>query len=240
MKYTIIAISVGIALAGASIVHADHPSTETVHQAVMSAVIQASVSMDCVIERNLAFGSRGVAVECLQQELKSGGHLNIGAPTGYFGPLTKAAVIKWQEQNGVPATGYFGPLSRAVFASAHSTVTPMMHSHEPVDASSWPTQPKVSIALHKDTMSGYNLEIKTENFRFAPEHVNGAVIPSEGHAHVMVNGKKFARVYGSWMHLPQELFLAGSNEVLVTLNTNDHSDIVVAGIRVEAKEVVTN
>lgn len=34
--------------------------------------------------------------------------------TGYFGPLTQAALAEWQAANGViPATGYFGPITRA-------------------------------------------------------------------------------------------------------------------------------
>jgi hypothetical protein len=34
--------------------------------------------------------------------------------TGYFGPLTEAAVKNFQKNNGVPATGLVGPLTRGV------------------------------------------------------------------------------------------------------------------------------
>lgn len=34
-----------------------------------------------------------------------------GEETSYFGPATKAALIKWQTKNGISATGYFGQLS---------------------------------------------------------------------------------------------------------------------------------
>lgn len=33
--------------------------------------------------------------------------------TGFFGPLTYAAVVKYQRANGIPATGFVGPLTRA-------------------------------------------------------------------------------------------------------------------------------
>lgn len=62
---------------------------------------------------NLGFGSRGTDVVELQKTLIEGGYLRAGLSTGYFGPLTKAAVTKWQRANSIPSTGFFGPLSRA-------------------------------------------------------------------------------------------------------------------------------
>jgi hypothetical protein len=49
-----------------------------------------------------------------------------GVAYGYFGPLTKAAVAKWQAANGVsPAAGYWGPISRAkANAMGGSTTVP--------------------------------------------------------------------------------------------------------------------
>lgn len=64
---------------------------------------------------NLRYGSRGEAVSELQKVLIAQGYLVLktGLPTGWFGPMTRAALIKWQRANGIPATGFFGPLSRA-------------------------------------------------------------------------------------------------------------------------------
>jgi len=67
--------------------------------------------------RSLSIGVRGSDVTALQQYLFAQGFLLV-SPTGYFGTLTKAAVGKWQSQNGVAAYGsagygIFGPLSRA-------------------------------------------------------------------------------------------------------------------------------
>jgi peptidoglycan hydrolase-like protein with peptidoglycan-binding domain len=70
----------------------------------------------CNFTRNLFLGVRGDDVSCLQNYLRSTGHFT-AQPTGYYGPLTKAAVAAWQSANGVsPAAGYFGPLSRAKYS----------------------------------------------------------------------------------------------------------------------------
>jgi len=44
--------------------------------------------------------------------------------TRYFGPLTKAAVIKFQTANGIPGTGYVGPLTRAALNAKQSAILP--------------------------------------------------------------------------------------------------------------------
>jgi len=219
---------------------ADHydPATMSVEAAMTGA--------ECVIQSNLSHGMRSAEVTCLQKHLIEDGLLKIGGATGYFGDLTKAAVMAWQKEKGLPETGYFGALSREAFSGHMSedkevhTNAPAMGAHAPLDITSWPMKPTVAIELHPDTMSGYNLEVKTENFRFAPEHVNTAVVANEGHAHVYVDGKKIARLYGNWMHLPKELFVGvGDHHVLVTLNANDHSDLAHGGTKIEAKGMVT-
>ena len=81
----------------------------------------ASTADKCSFTRSLTVGSRGDDVTCLQNYLKSGGHLSVSA-TGYFGSLTKAAAASWQAANGVsPAVGYFGPISRAKYDSLMAT-----------------------------------------------------------------------------------------------------------------------
>jgi len=55
-------------------------------------------------------------VTALQQILVNGGYLKMpaGTPMGYFGNLTKLALIKYQVANGIsPAVGYFGAKTRA-------------------------------------------------------------------------------------------------------------------------------
>ncbi|PIR83082.1 hypothetical protein COU19_02200 [Candidatus Kaiserbacteria bacterium CG10_big_fil_rev_8_21_14_0_10_56_12] len=76
---------------------------------------------------DLTVGSTGAAVICLQTTLVAGGYLTMpaGVSMGYFGPLTKAAVAKWQAASGVaPAVGYFGPISRTAFTGVASVSIP--------------------------------------------------------------------------------------------------------------------
>jgi hypothetical protein len=69
-------------------------------------------------------GATGADVTALQQILIAEGDLAIATPTGTFGPLTKAAVMKYQQVHGIsPATGYVGPKTRAVL---NAGVTPTM------------------------------------------------------------------------------------------------------------------
>lgn len=63
---------------------------------------------------DLTVGSTGQDVTELQSILIAEGDLDIPTPTGYFGILTKAAVIKYQIAHGItPASGFVGPLTRA-------------------------------------------------------------------------------------------------------------------------------
>lgn len=69
--------------------------------------------------RDLSVGSEGGAVSLLQSILIAGGYLDITTPTGYFGPLTKAALVEYQEENDIePASGYYGPITQAHMSNA--------------------------------------------------------------------------------------------------------------------------
>jgi hypothetical protein len=67
--------------------------------------------------RNLSVGSRGDDVVNLQLVLISRGHLAAGLSSGYFGQLTKSALVKLQSTLGLPSTGFFGPMTRAKIAT---------------------------------------------------------------------------------------------------------------------------
>ncbi len=94
--------------------------------AQLAALQGGTVSTGASITSDLTIGSTGAQVVTLQSALVAQGHLVMpaGVAMGYFGSLTKAAVMKWQAANGVINTGYFGPLSRAKYnASAGATST---------------------------------------------------------------------------------------------------------------------
>lgn len=63
----------------------------------------------------LSVGSTGPDVVALQSWLVSKGFLTMpaGVAEGYFGSLTKAAVVAYQASVGLPSTGYVGPLTVA-------------------------------------------------------------------------------------------------------------------------------
>jgi hypothetical protein len=98
--------------------------------AVVALVGVASVAdaQTATFNTNLTVGSTGADVVALQQFLVAKGHLVMpaGVAYGYFGPLTRAAVAKYQTSKGItPAVGYFGPITRAaVNAEGGVTTTP--------------------------------------------------------------------------------------------------------------------
>ncbi|MBA4423479.1 MAG: hypothetical protein C0390_10365 [Syntrophus sp. (in: bacteria)] len=67
--------------------------------------------------KDLKTGSKGADVAALQNLL------GVSPATGYFGALTKAAVIKYQLSKGInPATGYVGAKTRASLNAAAGSV----------------------------------------------------------------------------------------------------------------------
>lgn len=75
-----------------------------------------------VFKKNLELGKTDPDVKELQKLLNASGFTvaksGAGSPgkeTSYFGPATKAALIKYQKAKKIsPSSGYFGPLTRAV------------------------------------------------------------------------------------------------------------------------------
>lgn len=62
---------------------------------------------------DLSEGMSGEDVKQLQSKLRKEGFFNFATDTGFFGPVTKQAVIAYQQSKGLPATGFVGPLTRA-------------------------------------------------------------------------------------------------------------------------------
>ncbi|MBU2101488.1 peptidoglycan-binding protein [Patescibacteria group bacterium] len=105
-------------LAGADTI-SDLQAQITALQAQLSALMGGgSSSTTCYVwNGSLTLGSTGPDVTTLQNYLTGTGHFTFsGGATGYFGPITQAAVAAWQAANGVaPAVGYFGPISQAKY-----------------------------------------------------------------------------------------------------------------------------
>lgn len=83
-------------------------------QSLVSATASASFSKD------LTVGSSGSEVSALQKAI------GVTPATGYFGSVTKTAVMKFQASKGISATGFVGPLTRAALNGSGSMTTPVV------------------------------------------------------------------------------------------------------------------
>lgn len=90
------------------------------------AAMGGSTSTACYAwTRSLTLDLSGADVTALQTYLMGTGHYTFsGGATGFFGPITQAAVAAWQTANGVtPSAGYWGPISQAKYATMCSDDT---------------------------------------------------------------------------------------------------------------------
>ncbi|MGD1900651.1 MAG: hypothetical protein ACFB9N_00215 [Geitlerinemataceae cyanobacterium] len=110
------------------------------------------------------------------------------------------------------------------------------HHHGTLEVSADMPAPTLAIAIEPDTVSGWNLELITENFELTGDMVGDTNMDGEGHAHVYANGIKLARVYGNWFHIPE--LPAGEVELRVTLNSNQHQELTLNGETIEATATV--
>lgn len=114
--------------------------------------------------------------------------------------------------------------------------TQRSHARKTIEIDPSQKVPSVDLVVHPDAIKGWNLEAKVANFRFAPEHVNTAAKSGEGHAHLYLNGKKIARLYGSWYYL--ENLPPGKNTITIGLNANSHEAFTSNGKLVQDAEII--
>jgi hypothetical protein len=101
-------------LIAAGVISPDKAAAATAALNAVSAPTTSSYSF----AKDLTVGSRGADVTALQNLL------GVSPATGYFGSLTKAAVIKYQLSKGIsPAAGYVGAKTRAVLNASVTTTT---------------------------------------------------------------------------------------------------------------------
>ena len=99
------------------------------------------------------------------------------------------------------------------------------------------TAPTLNMQIVKDAMSGWNVHIQTEGFRFTPEAINQDATLGQGHAHIFVDGYKIARIYGEWYHLRR--LTPGQHTVRITLNADDHSEWAHQGETIAIEQEIT-
>ena len=94
----------------------------------------------------------------------------------------------------------------------------------------------VDVTAEPDARGGVDVQIAVEGFRFAPDLVDQTHTPGAGHAHIYVDGEKLGRVFDTRYRI--DTLPPGEREIRVTLNTNDHNDLVFDGKKLEATTTV--
>lgn len=108
----------------------------------------------------------------------------------------------------------------------HSTVDHTKINHATLDIDENSIRPEIiALKLLEDSKSGWNLYIQTKNFQFMPEAVGSPHMVGHGHAHLMINGQKVARIYSHWFHIPPRS--TPIKTLTVTLNANTHAVMCV-------------
>lgn len=201
-----------------------------------------------LIYDGLSFDSKRIAIED-GDRVRRIVHLNCGsicmkATVFFFGSMAIAALVG-SLGLGVasPARLYAHETEHRMGHGSHhpqGSSTPgheHHHSHEQLEILPGQPVPGVNLIVHEDAMRGWNLEIQVENFRFAPENINQANNPGEGHGHLYINGEKITRIYGNWYYLPS--LEPGEHEITVTLNSNGHEELVYNGQVIQDSETIT-
>ena len=116
-----------------------------------------------------------------------------------------------------------------------SALTTFAH-HIPVDQ--WDYIPQVHVELIKDTHSGWNLKVSSENFIFDAANAGNAHQIGHGHGHLYVNGKKVTRIYSEWTHIPTSWLSTGHNKIEVTLNANTHEELRYRDITISDSQMI--
>ncbi len=85
-------------------------------QAIVAILLFLPVVAFAAFDRDLFVGVQSEAVNDLQQFLKNQGPdiYPEGQITGFFGPLTREAVKRFQARHGISQTGYFGSITRGI------------------------------------------------------------------------------------------------------------------------------
>ena len=98
--------------------------------------------------------------------------------------------------------------------------------------------PTIAIEVAEDSREGWNLRIRTTDFRIVPENVSTAHVDGEGHMHLYIDGEKVSRIYGEWHHIGW--LQPGEHEIRVELSSNNHSALAVSGDIIDATATIVS
>ncbi len=132
---------------------------------------------------------------------------------------------------------YFTKIKIIIFSTFIFTNTLAHHPDHKVEAQ--PPYPTLNLEIFKDSIDGYNLYIKLNNFKLTPRQINKNNEPDVGYLNLYINDIKVARIYSNWAHLPKRYFNFNENIIKVTLNTNMHGNIHLNGKAIQANIIIT-
>ncbi len=101
--------------------NAPHPTT------VETTLEQRKIELRYIFTKELAVGAETSEVRQLQLTLKAFGHFTNPTATGYFGPITEAAVKSYQKAKNIPVTGSVDPLTREKLNDDLGTYDPNLY-----------------------------------------------------------------------------------------------------------------
>src|SRR3954463_14260521 len=81
--------------------------------ALLAFAIAPSTFAAQIYPRTMSVGMHGSDVQALQIFLRQQGYFTYPTITGYFGPVTRTAVIAFQKANTIDPVGWAGPKTRA-------------------------------------------------------------------------------------------------------------------------------
>jgi len=136
---------------------------------------------------------------------------------------------------GGVVVGYNKALQELKETPVGHMATEMIHNHDFHEVTG--EVPTLELAVYEDPKSGYNIQLITSNYRFAPENASTQYVDGEGHAHIYLNGRRINRMYGPWYHISE--IPSGDNVIRVTLSGNDHSELTFNGEPI-AREVTVS
>lgn len=96
--------------------------------------------------------------------------------------------------------------------------------------------PEIHIDAQPDG-DGWQVQIMAREFTFSKDLMGLYHVPGTGHGHIYVGGMKLGRLFAPSYHIGP--LPAGSHEIRVTLNTNDHRAYVVGDTPVTASTIIT-
>ena len=119
----------------------------------------------------LRLGATGDAVSTLQNSLRAAGFYE-DATTGYFGSSTEAAVIRFQQANGLAADGIVGSNTQAALRSYTSTTATTFYPAQPYNNPPSSAVPSSSSSLRRgdsgDAVSNLQTRLKAAGFFEGP------------------------------------------------------------------------